>query len=235
MIGNLTKPPATPSEPPTSDARADLKDAVSARENARSALSDAREATGRVQAIIDGVQPAEAEAKRAAKAASDVTKNWALNGARRDMPASDQMLLDQAAHAEQAAQQARLWSDGARAALHQVKAFEEDATYALESASSEVRNAIQRVLTARIESDFADIERAYQASAAAESRIRALAHVLRFGRHHGLPGSGGVELLQRLEDVRRAKVPSEEELRELAHPWIDFAKRLARDPDAPGP
>ena len=75
------------------------------------------------------------------------------------------------------------------------------------------------------------IEGAPFACAEAHKRILTLAHMLKYGKLLGVPSSGSTDLLRRLQ-ASLPRTPSDDELRALARPWIDFAKRLASDAGA---
>jgi hypothetical protein len=205
--------------------------AFAARDRAERAFQEATEATERVRQIVRDADAADGIAEEAAEAAARSTKAWAEGGAPADAASGNQALLDAAIGAERNARELSFKARGAKAGLPQIQAAEQDARYALDSAKSEVQEAIRAVLLAEIEGDFAMIEGAQAACAEAHLRINALAHMLRFGKLLGAPSGGSTELLRRLQ-ATLAHTPTDDVLRELARPWIDFAKRLAFDAGA---
>lgn len=212
-------------------ARERLRAAFAASDRAARAYQEATAATLRVRQIVLDADAAEANAEEAAEAAAHSTKLWAESGALADAASGNQALLDAAIGAERNARELSFKARGAKAGIPQIQKAEQAAGYVLESAKSEVGEAIRGVLFAEIDADFKLIEDSREACASAHERILTLAHTLKFGKVFGIPSSGSTDLLRRLQ-ASLPRTPSDDDLRVLARPWIDLAKRLASDADA---
>jgi hypothetical protein len=228
ILGKLAAvAPAAPADNP----RACLKAALAEREVSKEAMAGATAAVARVRQVIENAVIAEDEAEEAQAAAAAATRVWAEAGAPADAPSDNPTLTRRASDATRRAAEAKFKADGAKAGLPQVESAAEDARHRADSAASEVQDSIRRVLLAEVEADFEILERVRDACNDAERRIRALAHVLHYGKLHGIPNHGQSQLLRRLDEVK-PRNPSDDELRELSRPWVDFARRLATAPDS---
>jgi hypothetical protein len=180
---------------------------------------------------MHGAEIDELQAKQTAADAAASTRAWAERGALASEPSGDQELLDRARAASIKASESQVKADGAAAGLRAIESAERDATNAADSAATQVDEAIRRAMLAEVEGDFEAIEQAYATVAEAELRIRVVGTALKFGKVHGIP-SGAFEYLLRRLDALKPRSPDNAQLRQLSRQWIEFARRLAVDPDA---
>ena len=225
MLGITETAPKASAEP-----LLDLPATLDARKRAHESLAAAKAATQRVNTIIIRADADEAAAQAARAAAAASTRAWVERGARTDEPTSDQTLTAKALAAEQKASASRLAAEGAIAGLRSIRDAEQNAQYALDASESAVQEQVAKMLLDQVENDFAVIEYARAGIAESHARIQSLAHTLRYGQLHGLPNTGGTDLLRRLNELQ-PRTLGESELREQSKLWIDFARRLSSAPD----
>lgn len=232
---------ASPVTPPTavSSARQQLREALALRRPAEEALQEAIEATTRVRKVIAGVRPAASEAENAARAAVDTTRQWALTGARSDLPSGDQSALDRAADAQRKAHQAKLRAEGAADALPDVIEAEDQARRNFNSADDAIKGARAQVLMTEARPLIEELEQMQSRYSQLLCEVAGLSLLLdpRYVGGHPwrahVSSKGGRELKEQLSALA-IPLPSERdsELRRSVNLWEDFAKRLATDPDA---
>ena len=128
------------------DPRQSLRDAIARRAPAQAELVAAQSALQRVRAVIDAVSDAKAQADAASEQAAQATRRWALDGARTDVPAGDQALIDSAAAARLRYQGAHLQAEGAKAALDELEHRVQAAEIALGQVNDAVRAEVVNLL-----------------------------------------------------------------------------------------
>lgn len=213
-------------EIPAVTSRGALHAAIAVKQRHERELAAAQAAVTRANDVIADAAAAEAAAADAERLAAEASKAWAL-GAGDD----DESAHDAAMHCRALAQRLGLKARGATAAMPELTFAEDAARLALDAAISGVQEAVHAIMLSEIETDFTLLESYRAESEAAEGRIFALAHTLRHGRLYDIQSGGSHELLQRL-DALQPRVPSEDKLRELARPWVEFARALVVDPNS---
>lgn len=207
-------------------ARDRLRRARAYRERAVTELRTADERVARARLVVADSERADREADEAEAAARIVAREWTAAGCPEgSRPSPD--LLDRAARAARAADDARTLAEGARAAL---PGLTEEAGRVRSEAAAAVA-----VLAAGIEPRFAELARLRDAYEAALRPVAQLRHLVRhWGPAHPLCGfsSGvGAEIDARLRELAIAP-PSEPDIVGGAYDLHAAARRLMEDPEA---
>ncbi|HZT01476.1 MAG TPA: hypothetical protein VFA39_04340 [Steroidobacteraceae bacterium] len=217
-------------------AREELRDAHRTRDLAAGALREAEERKRKALEVIQDAQRADTASEEAERTACAAAQAWATAGSPPDAR-PDPALLKRAGDAFNAAIDARVIADGARAALPALMEAEREAHSKLSSADDQVRWSARRVMVALIEPHFGRLERAARAWEEASIEVQGLAKSLA-GKFGQAVQGGESSLLKRLH----ALVPQRPraDYRELilngagldSQRWVDFGKRLVEDPEA---
>jgi hypothetical protein len=217
-------------------AREGLRNAHRARDLAAGALREAEERKRNALEVIADAQRAETASEEAEKTARAAAQTWATAGS---PPGArpDEALLKRAGDAFNAAIDARVLADGARAALPALMEAEREAHSKLSSADDQVREFARGVMVALIEPHFARLERAAHEWEEASIEVQGLAKALagKFGQ--AVQGGGG-PLLKRLHSLVPQRPRADYRALILdgagldSQRWVDFGRRLVEEPEA---
>jgi hypothetical protein len=228
--------PSMPDHPAAdvSAGREKLRCALEGVKQAEQRLEDAKAQTERVLNVINGAEPLEEEANRAAEAAAEATRKWAVSGAPKDVPAGDQILLDRAVGAQRRLMEARMMTTGAKAALPGLEQAERTANSAVSEAREQVAKAIASVMVATLSPHIVELREARAAYYQSLKEVAAVGHLwspeVRW-RHKYMSSSHYEAIIQHLRELE-IRIPSDKELSDRVGEWENFARRLRSDPDA---
>lgn len=210
-------------------ARADLRHAFAERERLTRELQEKCAVVTRLEGIIAEETLAASRAREADEAAIGAARDAALSG----QAGADATALRRATRARAAAQEARLRAEGARAGLPEARQHEWTARGAAKNAELAIREAITRLVALHAEPWLQELEVIEARREELLTQVRPLQVVLerRWGEAHAFRSvlvahEGFTSRLAPLSDADRAA--SER----ATSRWLDFAKRLASNPDA---